>query len=463
MSIRIFRHYVQLPIVLLMLLEAAVATLALQFVRGFNLPFTFFEPVTPVPIVDFVVFAGLMTLTQAAMGLYKARLRTGLIGLILRMALAAVATLAALWILAPLLQRFEISPLHFALALALTVLGNFLLRLGFAHFLPAELFKRRVLVYGAGRQARSISGLKRRTDRIGFQIVGYVRTEGDARIDPGAPLVDARELLDYCQVNDVDEIVVAMDDRRRAFPVHELLECRLQGIDIIELLSFLERETGKVHLDVLHPSWMIFSEGFRRSVWRNAVGSALDFIASVVLLAVSWPFMLLTIVTIKLEDGWRAPVLYRQRRVGRMGREFDVMKFRSMNIDAESDGVARWADHRDSRITWVGRLIRKLRIDELPQVFNVLKGEMRFVGPRPERPEFVDELSQSIPYYRERHVVTPGLTGWAQLCYPYGSSASDAAEKLQYDLYYIKNRSVIFDLAILVQTVEVILFGKGAR
>lgn len=463
MSIRIFRHYVQLQIVLLMLLEAAVAMLALEFVRNLQLPFTNIEPAVEVPVDDFLFFAGLMMLTQAAMGLYSGRQRAGLIGLALRMTLAAGTTLATLWILALLLPNVDISPKRFALALALTVLGNFLLRQIFARFMPADLFKRRVLVYGAGRQARSISGLKRRTDRTGFQIVGYVRTEGDVASDPGAPLIDAGELLDYCQANDVDEIVVAMDDRRRAFPVHDLLQCRFHGIDIIELLSFLERETGKVYLNVLHPSWMIFSEGFKRSLWCDVLGSALDLVVCVVLLAITWPFIALTVATIKLEDGWRAPVLYRQRRVGRMGREYDVLKFRSMDIDAESDGVARWAGHRDTRITWVGTLIRRLRIDELPQIFNVMKGEMRFVGPRPERPEFVEELSQRIPYYRERHVVKPGVTGWAQLCYPYGSSESDAAEKLQFDLYYIKNRSALFDLAILVQTVEIILFGKGAR
>ncbi|NJN06091.1 MAG: sugar transferase, partial [Rhodobacteraceae bacterium] len=197
-----------------------------------------------------------------------------------------------------------------------------------------------------GWQAKSISSLKRRTDRTGFHVVGYVRAEGDppASIEPCE--IEPGELLAFCERNEVDEIVVAMDDRRRAFPLHDLLECRLRGIDIIELLSFLERETGKVRLEVLHPSWMIFSDGFRRSLWRDVVGSALDLFASVALLAVAWPFMLLTAMAIKLEDGWRAPVLYRQRRVGRYGQEFDVLKFRSMGVDAEKDGVARWPSAR---------------------------------------------------------------------------------------------------------------------
>lgn len=463
MSIRIFRHYVQLPVVLLTLLEAAIAIVALLSASAVALPSIFADPARTVPVQELVIFAGLTTLAQAAMGLHNARLRAGPLGIALRVLLAALVTLAALLTLTWLLRTDDIPIARYALALALVVVANCLLRAVIVRFLPAEWFKRRVLVYGAGWQAQSIRSLKRRTDRIGFQIVGYARTEGDATTGIDALAFEAGQLLDYCKHNDVDEIVVAMDDRRRAFPLHDLLECRLHGIDIIELLSFLERETGKVRLDVLHPSWMIFSEGFRRSLWRDIIGAVLDLIASATLLAVAWPFLLLTTAAIKLEDGWRAPVLYRQRRVGRFGQEFDVLKFRSMGVDAELDGVPRWAAREDVRATWVGRLIRKLRIDEFPQVFNVLKGEMRFVGPRPERPEFVDELSQRIPYYRERHVVAPGLTGWAQLCYPYGSSEADATEKLQYDLYYIKNRSVLFDIAIMVQTVEVILFGKGAR
>lgn len=453
----------QLPVVLLILIEAAIAVVALQIARVIEYPSVFDAGQRLPPPHELIIFAGLVTLSQAAMGLHNARLRAGPIGILLRLSLGAVATLAVVLSIAWLLPVFETSLPRLVLALGLVMGANLLLRFGIVRYVPAELFKRRVLVYGAGWQAQSISGLKRRTDRIGFQIVGYLRTEGDAPAGLDARTLEPGQLLAHCEAHDVDEIVVAMDDRRRSFPLHDLLECRLHGIDIIELLSFLERETGKVRLDVLHPSWMIFSEGFRRSLWRDIVGSALDLIASVLLLAVAWPFMLLTAIAIKFEDGWRAPVLYRQQRVGRFGKEFGVLKFRSMDVDAEPGGVPRWADRQDARVTWVGKLIRTLRIDEFPQVFNVLKGEMRFVGPRPERPEFVDELSQRIPYYRERHVVAPGLTGWAQLCYPYGSSEADAAEKLQFDLYYIKNRSVLFDLAILVQTVEIVLFGKGAR
>jgi sugar transferase (PEP-CTERM system associated) len=255
---------------------------------------------------------------------------------------------------------------------------------------------------------------------------------------------------------------VAMDDRRVGFPLPELLDCRLAGVDVTELLTFLERETGRVRIDVLNPSWIIFGQGFRRDPFRLFSSRALDVLTSLGVLAVSLPVMLLTVLAIKLEDGWTAPALYSQERVGLHGKEFRVLKFRSMRQDAEANGAV-WAQRADPRITRVGAIIRKLRIDELPQVINVLRGQMSFVGPRPERPQFVAELSERIPYYSQRHCVKPGITGWAQLCYPYGSSEEDALEKLQYDLYYIKNNSLLFDLAILVQTAEVVLLGKGAR
>jgi sugar transferase (PEP-CTERM system associated) len=218
-----------------------------------------------------------------------------------------------------------------------------------------------------------------------------------------------------------------------------------------------------VRLDVLNPSWIIFGEGFRVSLVQRALERGFDVAATLGLLLVSAPFMIAVTLAIWIEDGLRAPVLYRQRRVGRHGAVFDVLKFRSMRTDAEPTGEAVWAVKNDPRVTRVGAVIRKTRLDELPQLFNVLRGDMSFVGPRPERPEFVHQLEERIPYYRERHTVKPGITGWAQLCYPYGSSERDAIEKLQYDLYYVKNRSLLFDLVILIQTVEVVLWGKGAR
>jgi exopolysaccharide biosynthesis polyprenyl glycosylphosphotransferase len=218
-----------------------------------------------------------------------------------------------------------------------------------------------------------------------------------------------------------------------------------------------------VRIDVLNPSWMIFGEGFRRDPLRLFSSRGLDLAASSLILLLTFPFMLLTALAIKLEEGLRAPVFYAQQRVGLGGKTFNVLKFRSMRQDAERDGQARWATKGDSRVTRVGALIRKCRIDELPQILCVFRGHMSFVGPRPERPEFVADLAQKIPYYVQRHCVKPGITGWAQLCYPYGSSEQDALEKLQYDLYYIKNNTLLFDLGILLQTVEVVAMGQGAR
>ena len=260
-----------------------------------------------------------------------------------------------------------------------------------------------------------------------------------------------------------DEVVIAMDDRRGNLPVRELMNCKLGGVQVIDIIEFLERETGKIRIDLVRPGWLIFSSGFRISRPRRVAKRIVDLIIGFVIGLISLPFMVLIVLAIKIEDGLAAPVLYRQVRVGFRGENFNVLKFRSMREDAESDGQAVWAEENDSRITRVGRILRKLRLDELPQVFNVIRGEMSIVGPRPERPQFVDKLSESIPFYAERHSVLPGVTGWAQIQYPYGSTEHDAAEKLQYDLYYVKNHNLFLDLMIILQTVEVVLWGKGSR
>jgi sugar transferase (PEP-CTERM system associated) len=422
---------------------------------------------SPDPIVDWtqaVVFGGLVIIAMVAMGLFTRRMRDRMAGVILRITLSVIVggVLAGLFL--GFFPAYKYSPLEFVSSIALAWLLLVLVRAVAQRRIDEDIFKRRVLVYGAGNNAMRLAKLRRRADQRGFKLLGFVPADGEDLIvaDDRLIRIDGG-LAEYARRNAIEEIVVAMDDRRRGFPLKDLLECRLQGIVISEQVTFLERETGKVHLELLTPSWIIFGGGFRRNGMRVHSERMFDLAASFGLLLLAAPLMLLTALAIKIEDGLSAPIFYGQDRVGFGGKIFRVLKFRSMRVDAERDGKAQWATTNDNRVTALGKYLRKLRIDELPQLLNVLRGEMSFVGPRPERPQFVDKLAETIPYYRERHSVKPGITGWAQLCYPYGASEQDAVEKLQYDLFYVKNHDLVFDMLILLQTVEVILLGKGAR
>jgi sugar transferase (PEP-CTERM system associated) len=281
--------------------------------------------------------------------------------------------------------------------------------------------------------------------------------EDTATLDEATDVDALFALTRRCGAN---EIVVAADDRR-GLPVRPLLGCKLRGIQITDFMSFCERESGRVDLDGLQPSWLIFSDGFRASAAARTIKRTFDIVVSAATLVLTLPLLAVTVLLVKLADG--GPVLYSQERVGLFGKRFTLYKFRSMRVDAEPDGAPRWADEGDARVTPVGTVIRKVRIDELPQLFNVLKGDMSFIGPRPERPYFVEQLTPQIPFYGERHAVKPGITGWAQINHPYGASLQDARGKLAYDLYYVKNHNVILDLIILIQTVRVVLFPTGAR
>jgi sugar transferase (PEP-CTERM system associated) len=325
-----------------------------------------------------------------------------------------------------------------------------------------KLFARRILVVGAGKQASTILAMRRRSDWHGFAIIGFLPIAGEHRAVP-APLIRNSEesLLQFVLREDIDQIVVAIDDRRDKLPLEDLLACRMHGIDVLEVATFFEREFGKIRLDLIQPSDLVYSDGFQRELIHQWFKRMLDLFLSFMVLAVAWPVMLLAALAIWMESG--GPVIYRQTRVTECGREFSILKFRSMRVDAEACKTPRWAKTNDSRITRVGAVLRRYRIDELPQIVNVIKGDMSFVGPRPERPEFVHELTHQLPYYTERHSVKAGLTGWAQLYYPYGASIKDSMEKLQYDLYYVKHYSIILDLFILLRTVEVVMMGKGAR
>ncbi|MCM2681470.1 TIGR03013 family XrtA/PEP-CTERM system glycosyltransferase [Echinimonas agarilytica] len=324
--------------------------------------------------------------------------------------------------------------------------------------------RQRVLILGAGERASIIERrMRRRADRVSFDLVGFVKMRGDAEKGiESDPIIELNTSLEaYVFENKVDEIVVASDERRSNLPVDSLFHCKLHGVEITDILDFIERETGQIAVNLIYPSWVIYSNGFQSNNYlRNAFDWLFNGVLAIFLLAITWPFMLLTAILIKIEDGLRSPVFYSQERIGLNGRPFKIVKFRSMTTDAEKNG-AQMATKGDARVTRVGNFIRKYRIDELPQLYNVLRGEMGFVGPRPERPYFVRELVLSIPYYNQRHNVKPGLTGWAQLKYPYGSTEEDSLEKLKFDLYYIKHRSFLLDLLILVRTLEIVIFGKG--
>ncbi|HXI09455.1 MAG TPA: TIGR03013 family XrtA/PEP-CTERM system glycosyltransferase, partial [Thermodesulfobacteriota bacterium] len=259
----------------------------------------------------------------------------------------------------------------------------------------------------------------------------------------------------------IDRIIIALNDRRAKLPMSALLDCKLAGVVIEEGETFNERLSGKIPLDHLKPSWMVFSDGFRSLRSRKTVKRVIDVVLSLVCLILTLPIFLITAILIKLDS--RGPVIFKQVRVGENGKHFNVYKFRSMRTDAESASGPVWASKKDDRVTRVGRVIRKIRVDELPQVVNVLKGDMSFVGPRPERPFFVDKLKEVIPYYEIRNIVKPGITGWAQIKYPYGATIDDAVEKLQYDIYYIKNLSPMLDIMIFFWTIKVVLTGRGGR
>ena len=417
-------------------------------------------------ILTSILFGLVMPTTMMAMGLYQSRFRGGVVGVFLRSVVGFTCGAVILALLYYIIPSLYLGRGVFAIAIIVAFFMVGTIRPLFFYYVDQDVLKLKVLVLGAGVRAASInSRLRRRVDRRGFRIVGYLPTGTDApiKVDPDLLINNDSTLLEFCQENEIDEIVVAADEKRANLPMSGLLECKLHGIDVIDILTFFEREQGKLPLDIMHPEWLIYSEGFDQGTIRDVTKRVFDIVASGLILLITWPFFVLAALAIKLEDGWNAPVIYHQVRVGYLGKTFSVYKFRSMRVNAEKDGVALWAKKGDSRITRVGSLIRKTRIDELPQIYNVLIGDMSFVGPRPERPQFVQSLSDEIPYYPERHAVKPGITGWAQLCYPYGASIQDSVQKQEFDLYYVKNHTIFLDILILCQTAEVVMFGKGAH
>jgi sugar transferase (PEP-CTERM system associated) len=453
------------PMVLLALAEFLVLMAAFHLAVQIRLPEgaalvgVFGEPVWTLVAFAAVNFAALLS-----MGFYRKGACEQTAAMLLRLVGGLVLAAGALAVLFFLLPEVSLGRGALAMAFAFAFAGLLLTRLIGVRLLEMEVFRRRVLVLGSGANANVLNQLRRRADRQAFDLVGFLPGPNETRVVEETRLITSDlPLAQYAVLSHVDDVVIALDDARGGFPFDELIACKMSGIDVLDIADFFEREAGAVKLDTLRPSTIIFSRGFRQSLYRDFAKRALDILASLGLLAVAWPFMLLTAAGVLLESRGRGSILYRQVRVGQHGRHFTLLKFRSMVMDAESDGVARWAQQNDERITGFGRFIRKTRLDELPQLLNVLRGDMSFVGPRPERPVFVRQLAQRLPFYQHRHWVKPGLTGWAQINYPYGASERDAYEKLQYDLYYVKNPSITLDLLTIAQTVEVVLFGRGSR
>jgi len=465
--LRVFSHYIPGSLIVLVMVEAFVLYASvylgaeLRFIDSPDKDYSIslLEPLH----YKALSFAALMLGCMTAMGLHTRNIVDSFSSMMIRIFLSfglGVFVIALIYYIYPdlFLGRGVV-----AITFIVAFMGILLTRTVHQNLDKHSIFKRKLLVIGAGSMGKLLDDKKVFARSQGYEIVGFVAIDEDnVQVNRANILAIETSLYDLCQDYHVDEIVLAMDDRRKGFPLSSLLECKMKGIVVRDALDSLERITGHIELDALHPSAVIFSDGFTNAVSASYAKRVFDIISSALILLIASPIIILTATSIWLSTFGRDPVFYRQVRLGLCDAPFNVLKFRSMRTDAEKEG-AQFASKNDARVTRIGSFIRKTRIDELPQLINVLKGDMSFIGPRPERPQFVLGFQQSIPHYALRHTVKPGITGWAQICYPYGDTIEDTRKKLQYDLYYIKNYSLFLDMTILFQTVQVVLFGKGAR
>jgi sugar transferase (PEP-CTERM system associated) len=407
-------------------------------------------------------FVATIIIVAFAVGLYNRQFGVVFADVLTRIIVTSALSFFALSFFYYIFPSLSLWRSAFAVAFPISFFGWIGLRWYFLSFYRSDVMKRRILVIGTGEKAVRIERRELLNGTASFVCIGFVAVPPEDRRIPASRIFSGvSSLLELVRERRVDEVVIALAERRGTLPMNDLVDCRLAGISIESYQAFCERETGKVDVDDLRADWFLFSGGFPGGRIQYLLKRGLDVLTSAVLLVLAWPIMTAAAIAIRLEDG--GPVFYRQARVGVAGHPFPLMKFRSMRTDAEADGVARWAQNNDERITAIGSVIRKLRIDELPQLFNILKGDMSFVGPRPERAEFVEALSSRWPFYFQRHSVKPGLTGWAQINFRYGSSMEDSKEKLSYDLYYVKHFSIIFDILIMLQTLRVVIWTQGAR
>ncbi|MDN3648133.1 TIGR03013 family PEP-CTERM/XrtA system glycosyltransferase [Reinekea marina] len=465
--IRIRKHYLHLPYILLGAFEFGILFLSFYFLENLQQAFN----ISPASHVEYspalaLIYAIILSCGSLAMGVYLALMREGFLAMFFR-TLVAYCFLGALalTILAEIWPYFYVGGNNLFWVVMLSTGFTLASRHFFSKLVNSDQLTRKIVVIGTGASARQLQrDYEKDKATLGVKVIGYIGS-GQSDVASQYCLEKPTDWLSFCRENRISEIVVAQEERRKSdgvvFPLEELIRCKLGGIDVINAVGFYEREFNQVKLSLLSPSWIIFADGFTVSKTRDFAKRLFDIFISVALGIVLLPFVLFAAFLVFIETG--RPILYSQVRVGQHGKLFKIYKIRSMRQDAEKGGKAVWASANDSRITKVGAFIRNTRLDEIPQIYNVLKGEMSFVGPRPERPEFVAELNESIPFYSHRHAVKPGLMGWAQLNYPYGASVEDARGKLEYDLYYSKNHSFMMDFLIMIQTIEVVLLGKGVH
>ncbi|OYW16589.1 MAG: sugar transferase [Novosphingobium sp. 12-64-8] len=460
--IRLFKHYIPNAVLLLALLDFVLLLAAGELgwmLRAHQIGMD--AGIVVDRWVPLLLFAGLVQTAMIAVGVYGSdslrSMRYATARLVVAVSLGIIA-LSVVYFLLPGRTLWR-SNLFYAMFISMGLLVAIRLLLG--GLLGTTAFRRRVLVLGSGNRADRLRKLGERPE-AGFAIVGYVGMSDSVPVVEEAINRNAiHNLTRHVENLGVSEVVLALEERRNALPLKDLLRIKTTGVHVNDFSTFVERETGRVDLDTVNPSWLIFSDGFSSGrMISSAMKRMFDIAASLLLLVMTAPIIVIFAALVKIDS--RGPAFFRQTRVGLYGQNFSLVKLRSMRTDAEVNG-AQFAQENDPRVTRVGRLIRKCRIDELPQTWTVLKGQMSFVGPRPERPEFVSELEEQLPYYAERHMVKPGITGWAQINYPYGASIEDSRHKLEYDLYYAKNYTPFLDLLILLQTLRVVLWNEGAR
>lgn len=461
--LKIFSHHISSHSLVNLLIDALV--LAVGMLIGFTLQSgagTVLDWRMAVPSA--LAFAVTMMVLNSAFGLYKPFADASLRSVAGRLALPVLVSMPVAYGVYHVLPWGHFAPEAGEIT-AVLLLGFVMLNRGIVNRgQRSALMARRVLVLGAGEDAALVEKVLAAPESRALSVVGFIPTaqDGVRAVSPSRVLEFSGRLADLVRREQVDEVIVAVRERRGGvLPLRELLDCKMLGAKVLDLSSFYERVQGQVRIESLKASWLIYGEGFRQGLVRSVVKRVFDLVASIVLLVLALPVMIIAAIAILIEDG--APLFYFQERVGQGGRSFRVIKFRSMRRDAEKDGKPKWAQSNDDRVTRVGRFLRKTRIDELPQLINVLKGEMSMVGPRPERPYFVDKLTEEIPFYAVRHCVKPGVTGWAQVRYQYGASVDDALQKLQFDLYYVKNHTLFLDSLVLCETVRVVLTGQGAH